>query len=153
MNDFCFKKILSRICIVAPLSGCALAPYIAVDASGTGQSELGKIVAKESLFGAATMEHSITKMIQSNHILESGNPIAGLEKAGFSCPTHQECVYEGTVRSKLVMTDGSVLPGNDQTRRYKVTVRVDGATAKVTVTQSTEFNNGQHGDPIPAKPL
>lgn len=144
MNTFSFKNIFYASLIALTFSGCALEPHIEVDTRAAGQSEVGKVIASGAFLDTKRLENRITELLRLHHVFDNDESVDRLQGLGFTCAQLRECVYVGNIRSKLVMTDGSILPGNDQTNRFTVVVHLGEVAERVEVSRTTVFNNGRH---------
>lgn len=144
MNTGSFRKLLYLGVLAGSLSGCALVPHIESDTQGVGSSEVGKVIASGVFLSTTTLERYVTELLHRQHVFEGGNSVERLQAVGFTCVQPKECIYVGSIRSKLIMTDGSVLPGNDQTDNFTVIVSLSDIGHKVTISKTITFNNGQH---------
>lgn len=144
MNAFFFEKLLYPSLLAVTLSGCALEPHIEVDTRAVGQSEVGKVIASGAFLDNKTLETRVTELLRLYDVSGNDESVDRLQRLGFSCARPQECFYVGSIRSKLVMSDGSILPGNDQTDRFTVIVRLGDTGQRIEVLKTTIFNNGPH---------
>jgi hypothetical protein len=116
--------IALKIISACLLAGCALEPKIKLDASQMGNSEVSKVIISSMWTGDEYLKSSLNEFINRPDVLNSENVGRKMEKLGFNCnsESHLICKYSGTLRRKLESFDGTVLPGNDITNIFDVTV-------------------------------
>lgn len=135
---------LTLALLAAALGGCALEPYLVVDSSGAGQSQIGRLVARDVFLNERLLKLEVSDLFKREHAYDMEDPSQKLRDIGFSCtsPGSNQCAYFGVVKVKLVGTDGHSIPANRKVYDVKITADLSGPDVKIVVMMavSTDAN-------------
>ncbi|KQW90141.1 hypothetical protein ASC94_20600 [Massilia sp. Root418] len=131
-------NLLLSIASLLAIFGCAAHPRVEVDLAGIGSSEIGKIIERNFGNSNDSVKGKINELIYSKKIATASDKKLALEEIGLRCEFAPLCTYHATAKSKLINSDGTVLPSNKLIHTYDITADYSSETIKSAVSVVVE---------------
>lgn len=107
------------------LSACSLAPVAKVEFAALGEGIIAKEIKSQFYNSDKLLEEGLARFIAKVPMLDKEAAKLEFSKLGMHCAVRQPiCTYTAAIPHRLQMSDGTILPGNDQVKTIGIFVEV-----------------------------